>query len=253
MGKKGKWFGAVKKVFSPESKEKKEELLLLHQAEEVRIPEAEQEQSKHVTVEEAPAAPAQASVLPPGVPTEVLAAIKIQTAFRGYLRTDRSTHDEVGGRCGFVLRHFYRGGRGKPPHRESSTSARSERTPPRSDGDGSAAGVQGWGATRAAVAHGIGEEIGSASMSRGKGEGASVVRAWIERSAARRSEQQLRGGRAEGEEGDRRPWALGWASCATAVPPRRHDRGSGAGRLAWGDYGGGEAIRTNHKITSGSF
>jgi len=51
----------------------------------VRIPEAEQEQSKHVTVEEAPAAPAQASVLPPGVPTEELAAIKIQTAFRGYL------------------------------------------------------------------------------------------------------------------------------------------------------------------------
>jgi hypothetical protein len=26
MGKKGKWFGAVKKVFSPESKEKKEEV-----------------------------------------------------------------------------------------------------------------------------------------------------------------------------------------------------------------------------------
>jgi hypothetical protein len=29
MGKKGKWFGAVKKVFSPESKEKKEEVMLL--------------------------------------------------------------------------------------------------------------------------------------------------------------------------------------------------------------------------------
>jgi hypothetical protein len=29
MGKKGKWFGAVKKVFSPESKEKKEEVILL--------------------------------------------------------------------------------------------------------------------------------------------------------------------------------------------------------------------------------
>ena len=28
MGKKGKWFGAVKKVFSPESKEKKEEVML---------------------------------------------------------------------------------------------------------------------------------------------------------------------------------------------------------------------------------
>jgi hypothetical protein len=29
MGKKGKWFGAVKRVFSPESKEKKEEVTLL--------------------------------------------------------------------------------------------------------------------------------------------------------------------------------------------------------------------------------
>lgn len=27
MGKKGKWFGAVKKVFSPVSKEKKEEVI----------------------------------------------------------------------------------------------------------------------------------------------------------------------------------------------------------------------------------
>ncbi|WVZ96026.1 hypothetical protein U9M48_041715 [Paspalum notatum var. saurae] len=119
MGKKGKWFGAVKKVFSPESKEKKEERqrrksaasnptprdltpstslevnvsavppppapAVLHQAEEVRTPESEQEQSKHVTVEEAPAAPAQTSVPPPAVPSEELAAIKIQTAFRGYL------------------------------------------------------------------------------------------------------------------------------------------------------------------------
>jgi len=58
---------------------------VLHQIEEIRAPEAEQEQSKHVTVEEAPAASAQASVLPPGVPSEELAAIKIQTAFRGYL------------------------------------------------------------------------------------------------------------------------------------------------------------------------
>jgi hypothetical protein len=118
MGKKGKWFGAVKKVFSPESKEKKEERQrrksaasnptpldltpstslevnvsvppppappALHQIEEIRVPEAEQEESKHVTVEETPVAPAQASVLPPGVPSEELAAIKIQTAFRGYL------------------------------------------------------------------------------------------------------------------------------------------------------------------------
>jgi len=58
---------------------------VLHQAEEVRVPEPEQEQSKHVTVEEPPAVPAQPSVLPPGVPTEELAAVKIQTAFRGYL------------------------------------------------------------------------------------------------------------------------------------------------------------------------
>lgn len=29
MGKKAKWFGAVKKVFSPESKEKKEEVWIL--------------------------------------------------------------------------------------------------------------------------------------------------------------------------------------------------------------------------------
>ncbi|XP_062179682.1 protein IQ-DOMAIN 2-like [Phragmites australis] len=118
MGKKGKWFGAVKKVFSPESKEKKEERLRKksaasnptppdltpsaslevsvsvppppahptpHQTEEVKVPEAEEEQSKHATVEAAPAAPAQTSVLPPGVSREELAAIKIQTAFRGYL------------------------------------------------------------------------------------------------------------------------------------------------------------------------
>jgi hypothetical protein len=53
--------------------------------EEVRILEAEEQQSKHVTVEVIPAAPEQASVLPPGVSREELAAIKIQTAFRGYL------------------------------------------------------------------------------------------------------------------------------------------------------------------------
>jgi hypothetical protein len=58
----------------------------LRQAEEEvdRVPEAE-EHSEHVTVEAAPAEPAQPSVLPPGVPREELAAIKIQTAFRGYL------------------------------------------------------------------------------------------------------------------------------------------------------------------------
>ncbi|TKW14767.1 hypothetical protein SEVIR_5G188300v4 [Setaria viridis] len=117
MGKKGKWFSAVKKVFSPESKEKKEEKLRkklaasnpipldltpsaslevnvsvppppalpsLHQIEEVEVPEAVQEQSNHV-VEEAPAAPVEMTVMPPGVSREELAAIKIQTAFRGYL------------------------------------------------------------------------------------------------------------------------------------------------------------------------
>lgn len=121
MGKKGKWFGAVKKVFSPESKEKKEERLRrklaasnpnppdltpsaslevnvsvppppppppVQQIEEVKVPEVEQEQSKHVTVEAVPEAvpvPAQTSSLPPGVSREEQAAIKIQTAFRGYL------------------------------------------------------------------------------------------------------------------------------------------------------------------------
>ncbi|TVU33931.1 hypothetical protein EJB05_15747 [Eragrostis curvula] len=118
MGKKGKWFGAVKKVFSPESKEKKEEKLRkrlaasnpspldltpspslevsvsvppapvipsVHQTEEIKVPEAEPEQSKDVTVEPVPAAPTQTSVLPSGVSREEIAAIKIQTAFRGYL------------------------------------------------------------------------------------------------------------------------------------------------------------------------
>ncbi|XP_006653992.1 protein IQ-DOMAIN 1 [Oryza brachyantha] len=125
MGKKGKWFGAVKKVFSPESKEKKEERLRrklaasnpnppdltpsaslevnvsvppppapapVQQTEEVKVHEVEQEQSKHVTVEAVPDTvpppvpiPAQTSALPLGVSREEQAAIKIQTAFRGYL------------------------------------------------------------------------------------------------------------------------------------------------------------------------
>ena len=142
-------------------------------------------------------------------------------------------------------------------HRESSTSARLERTPQGATGTAARRGCRDGERRTQRRLTGLGRrsrgEIGSASMSRGKGEGASVVRAWIERSAARRSEQRLRGARAEGEEGDRRQWAPGWVSCATAVPPRRRDRGSGVGRLAWGDCGGGEAIRTNHKITSGSF
>jgi hypothetical protein len=116
MGKKGKWLGAVKKVFSPESKEKKEEKLRKklaasdpnptdltpstslevdvsmppplapRQIEDFKVPEPEQEQSKHVTVEAAPDSPTQtSSMLPPGVSREEVAAIKIQTAFRGYL------------------------------------------------------------------------------------------------------------------------------------------------------------------------
>ncbi|XP_062200872.1 protein IQ-DOMAIN 2-like [Phragmites australis] len=121
MGKKGKWFGVVKKVFSPESKEKKDEKLRkklaasnpspldltpcaslevnvsvpppaaqaplpsLAETEEVKVPEAEQEQSHHVNVEATPAAPAQTLVLPPGVSREEVAAVKIQTVFRGYL------------------------------------------------------------------------------------------------------------------------------------------------------------------------
>ena len=56
------------------------------QIEDFEVPEAEQEQSKHVTVEAAPPAAAQtSSALTPGVSSEELAAIKIQTAFRGYL------------------------------------------------------------------------------------------------------------------------------------------------------------------------
>lgn len=127
-------------------------------------------------------------------------------------RTDQSTHDEVSGRCGFILRHFYRRGpwRGKPPHRESPTLARSERLLPRSEGDGSAAGVQGWGAARAAAARGIGEEI-----------------AWGDQERLHVKEQGQGGFR--GARTDR-------AKCATAVPPQRCDRGSGPRRLARGDY-----------------
>jgi hypothetical protein len=54
----------------------------------------------------------------------------------------------------------------KPPHRESLTSARSERTPLRSDGNGSTAGVQGWGAARSVAARGIEEEIGRGDRER---------------------------------------------------------------------------------------
>ncbi|PKA62664.1 Protein IQ-domain 1 [Apostasia shenzhenica] len=137
MGKRGKkWFGAFKKVFSPESKEKKvekskkwgfgkskesnprsETLLssassvapphpepvhpVLH-PEEVKLAEAEHEQSKQVySVAIASAAAAEAAVAAAQAAAEVVrlttsskfagksreevAAIKIQTAFRGYL------------------------------------------------------------------------------------------------------------------------------------------------------------------------
>lgn len=56
----------------------------LHQTEEVEVSEVVQEQSNHV-VEAAPAAPVQTTVMPPGLSREELGAIKIQTAFRGYL------------------------------------------------------------------------------------------------------------------------------------------------------------------------
>lgn len=57
----------------------------LHQTEELEVPEVVQEQSNHVIVEAAPATPVQMTVMPPGLSREELAAIKIQTAFRGYL------------------------------------------------------------------------------------------------------------------------------------------------------------------------
>ncbi|KAK1320982.1 Protein IQ-DOMAIN 1 [Acorus calamus] len=142
MGKKGNWFGAVKRVFSPESKEKKEQgnhrskkkwgfgksrsadpsssSLGTSSAgqpasekpptpappppnEQVKITDAETEQSKHaysvaiataVAAEAAvAAAQAAAEVVRLTTPTsrysgksrEDIAAIKIQTAFRGYL------------------------------------------------------------------------------------------------------------------------------------------------------------------------
>ncbi|KAK1256620.1 Protein IQ-DOMAIN 1 [Acorus gramineus] len=132
MGKKGNWFGAVKRVFSPESKEKKEQgnhrskkkwgfgksrsadpsssSLGTSSAgppasanEQVKITDVENEQSKHaysvaiataVAAEAAvAAAQAAAEVVRLTTPTsrysgkssEDIAAIKIQTAFRGYL------------------------------------------------------------------------------------------------------------------------------------------------------------------------
>ncbi|PIA38634.1 hypothetical protein AQUCO_02700096v1 [Aquilegia coerulea] len=132
MGKKGNWFGAVKKAFSPESKEKKAQKSSKSKKkwgfgnkkhedssssvveavtvpspppppiEELKLVEAENEQSKHAySVALATAAAAEAAVAAaqaaaevvrlttvpryPGKTPEEVAAIKIQTAFRGYL------------------------------------------------------------------------------------------------------------------------------------------------------------------------
>ncbi|KAF6134719.1 hypothetical protein GIB67_002120 [Kingdonia uniflora] len=129
MGKKGNWFVAVKRAFSPESKEKKEQRTSKSKnkwglgkqkngepspltietvperppkSDEVELAEAENEQSKHAySVALATAAAAEAAVAAahaaaevvrltcvtryPGKSQEEVAAIKIQTAFRGYL------------------------------------------------------------------------------------------------------------------------------------------------------------------------
>ncbi|KAK9158244.1 hypothetical protein Scep_004818 [Stephania cephalantha] len=123
MGKKGSWFGSVKKVFSPESKSKKKGGSEKHEdpsiettpalapvpapppppPEEVKVAEAQNEQSKQAyTVAVATAAAAEAAVAAaqaaaevvrlsnfakkcPGKSKEEVAVIRIQTAFRGYL------------------------------------------------------------------------------------------------------------------------------------------------------------------------
>ncbi|RZR75928.1 hypothetical protein BHM03_00000513, partial [Ensete ventricosum] len=128
MGKKGKWFSAVKRVFSPESKAKKEARLKkklesgtskpadsLERAacevvpppppphpEEDKAVEVENEQSRHAcSAAVAPPAAIEPLVTSseaareiirltstakfPGKTTEEIAAIKIQTAFRGHL------------------------------------------------------------------------------------------------------------------------------------------------------------------------
>ncbi|KAE8713205.1 hypothetical protein F3Y22_tig00110213pilonHSYRG00106 [Hibiscus syriacus] len=120
MGKKGKWLSSLKKAFSPETKEKKTQLLEKRldfgpsdsnaaaletvklsppQPEEVKVIEAKAELSEQpypVAVSPAAAAPAQAvanvvsrqldtGAMFAGKSNEEVAAIKIQTAFRGYL------------------------------------------------------------------------------------------------------------------------------------------------------------------------
>ncbi|XP_057980026.1 protein IQ-DOMAIN 3 [Malania oleifera] len=130
MGKKGNWFSAVKKALSPESKEKKHQetrkskkkwfrkhrstdllsspaettaiLVPPTSVEEVKLTEAENEQSKHAySVALATAVAAEAAVAAAHAAAEVVrltsttrfsgkskeevAAIRIQTAFRGYM------------------------------------------------------------------------------------------------------------------------------------------------------------------------
>ncbi|XP_008789058.2 protein IQ-DOMAIN 1 [Phoenix dactylifera] len=115
MGRKAKWFGTIKKVFSPESREKKSEKSKkksgygnadpvpappppppsLPLNEEVKLAEAENEQNNHAhsgaraTVASAEAAAEVVRLTTAtrfsGKSREEVAAIKIQTAFRGYL------------------------------------------------------------------------------------------------------------------------------------------------------------------------
>ncbi|KAG5028606.1 hypothetical protein AAZX31_05G078600 [Glycine max] len=119
MGKKGSWFSAVKKVFSSDSKKDKkkqkshqskkassgkdgEAAVALPPIEDVKLIEAEKEQSKHAAslafataiAAEAAVAAAQAAAkvvrltsMPhyTGKTKEEIAVIKIQTAFRGYM------------------------------------------------------------------------------------------------------------------------------------------------------------------------
>ncbi|KAJ4772749.1 Protein IQ-DOMAIN 1 [Rhynchospora pubera] len=125
MGKKGKWFGAVKKVFSPESKKSKKKSEVqtqlesdpspstplentsvntatasapVRQIEEIQVTESVIEEGKNVvsagpsvppaTAKAAPEIVKATPVLPArfaGKSREEIAAIKIQTAFRGYM------------------------------------------------------------------------------------------------------------------------------------------------------------------------
>ncbi|CAJ1947782.1 unnamed protein product [Sphenostylis stenocarpa] len=121
MGKKGSWFSAVKKVFSADSKKDKKKqkshnskkassdkdgevaaAVVLPQIEDVKLIEAEKEQSKHAAslafatavAAEAAVAAAQAAAevvrltsMPhhTGKTKEEIAAIRIQTAFRGHM------------------------------------------------------------------------------------------------------------------------------------------------------------------------